>query len=326
MQIDELKARFSITRAWADLGLRGKPGRCVASPLREDAHPSFSVWPAADGQERFKDHATGDSGDVVDFVKLARGCDTKAALEFIERQLGLARPEPKPTPAARAKSRIPPLRPGTAADHQRLIEQRGFSADGLALAEQRRLLHFGALWGTPAWAITDQRRALVELRRLDGQRWPAFGSLSERKAHCVGTGKDWPVGTLESRPFPRICWVEGAPDVVAGHHFVAAEGKQDRVAVVGVLGAANRRLAPEALNHFAGKTVLMFPHADGAGQQAARAWAEQLHQAGVHQIAAFDLRGLIMTGGGEGKDLCDLVRIDPDCWERTPKFRGEIMP
>ena len=103
------------------------------------------------------------------------------------------------------------------------------------------------------WCLRDKRRELHEYRRLDGKPWPAFGTLSKRKAHCKGSGKNWPLGILEASKHNAIVLVEGAPDFVAAHHFAFAEGKLDSLGITAVLGAANR-LAEEALKHFKGKT------------------------------------------------------------------------
>jgi hypothetical protein len=206
-----------------------------------------------------------------------------------------------------------------------LAERRGVAVEALRLAEERGLLFFTELWGWPAWCITDQRRQLHEFRRLDGAKWPAFGQLSERKAHCLGTGKAWPIGTLESRPFPKIAMVEGAPDLLAVFHFLLIEGKAATVAPVGVLGASNHRLAPEALAQFKAKQVCLYPHADDAGRKAARAWAAQLKTAGATRVTAFDLGGVVTTSGEGGKDLADAARISADAFEVDPKWK-EVLP
>jgi DNA primase len=322
VKIAELRQRFSISEAWQALGLQGRPGSCVSSPFRKDAHPSFSLWRAHDGVARFKDHATGESGDVIDFLKLARHCDTAEAIQFIERQLGVVRPErtaqPKPTP------KIPPLRPGAEAERRELCERRGFSVEGLRLAEHRGLLFFAELWGHAAWAVTDRRRQLVEFRRLDGAKWPAYGRLSERKSHAYGS-KRWPLGVLESEPFPRIALVEGAPDLLAACTLIIAEDKVALVAPVAVLGASNHNLDQAALVHFKGKRVCIYPHCDDAGRKAARAWARVLKAAGAERVTAFDLSGLVLVDGTEGKDLADLCRIDAACWERERKFREVLL-
>jgi hypothetical protein len=206
-----------------------------------------------------------------------------------------------------------------------LVERRGFNAEALRLAEQRGFLHYTTLWGHAAWCITDARRALFEFRRLDGRKWPAYGRLPERKCHCIGAGKRWPIGTMESEPFAKVACVEGAPDFLAIFHFLFAEGKNGVVAPVGILGASNHVLAPEALACFKSKVICLYPHVDDAGRTAARAWARQLKEAGAARVTAFDLSGLVLVDGTEGKDLADVCRISADCLERERKFR-EVLP
>ena len=322
MELSAIKTAYRIPAAWRDLGLPGQSGKCVPSPFRKDHSPSFSVF--EDGT-RWKDHATGDGGDVFDFIRQAQGCSMAEAIRFVENRLGITPLERRPDAAKKAGLKLPPLRPGTADELHELADRRGFKVEALRLAESRRFLHFCNLWGHAAWCITDARRALFEYRRLDGKKWPAYGRLQERKAHCTGTGKAWPLGVLESEPFPKIAMVEGAPDFLAAIHFLIVESKDKAVAPVAVLGAANHALAPEALAKFAGKSVCLFPHVDEAGQKGARAWAVALRDAGAARITAFDLSGLVLMDGTEGKDLADVCRISADCFEREQKF-AEVLP
>ena len=197
--------------------------------------------------------------------------------------------------------------------------------DALTLAQQRGFLFFANLWGHSAWCLTDSRRELFEFRRVDGEKWPAYGRLTARKSHCFGAGKRWPIGTLESAPFSRVAWVEGAPDFLALFHFLLLEGKSEHVAPVGVLGASNHALAPDGLAHFTGKSICLFPHVDDAGRAAMRVWARQLKDAGALRVSAFDLSRLVLVDGTEGKDLADVARIGVECFEREQKFQ-EVLP
>lgn len=324
--LGDLKTHYSIARAWRDEGLPGEPATVCRSPFRAehkhgDANPSFSVF---DEGRRWKDFATGEGGDVFDLITKVRGCDMAEAIRFVEDRLGIMRPQQPPASTGKSSSKIPPLRRGTQDEIRMLCERRGFSPESLRLAEDRGFLFFGTLWGTPAWCATDSRHALHEFRRLDGAKWPAYGRLSERKSHAYGS-KRWPLGVLESVPFPTIVIVEGAPDLLAACHFILAEGKAETVAPVAVLGASNHHLDSEALAHFKAKRVCLYPHVDEAGRKAAREWARALKDAGAARVTAFDLSGLVLADGTTGKDLADLCRIDPDCWEREPKFR-EVMP
>lgn len=325
IELAELKRRYLIAHAWRDLGLPGQPGRCVSSPLRPDRSPSFSVFAAEDG-ERFNDFATSESGDVFDFVARARGCSLADAIAFVRERLGVVR-EPLRLPPSRPRvpPKLPPLRAGTEAELRQLAERRGFAVEALTLAQERGFLFFCDLWGELAWCITDKRRQLHEFRRVNGEKWAAYGRLPARKCHCIGQGKDWPIGTLESAACGKVAWVEGAPDLLAAVHFIRAEGKTGSVAPVGILGASNRALAPEALARFKGKTVCLFPHADDAGRKAAREWARQLKDAGASRVAAYDLSRIVKVDGTEGKDLADVALLSAESFERDSKW-AEVMP
>lgn len=322
MNLDELKLRYRIPHAWRDMGLRGEPGKSCSSPFRVDGSPSFSVH---DEGRKWHDFATGEGGSVVDLVMQARSCDTAQAIRWIEERLGTTRSLPTPAPAPSRGAKVPPLRRGTEAELRELSDRRGFAVEALRLAEDRGFLRFGELWRFPAWCVTDSRGQLHEFRRLDGQKWPAFGQLHERKSHCTGSGKRWPIGTVESAPVEKVAIVEGAPDLLAAFHFLLIEGKAATVAPVAVLGASNHRLDPEALAHFKGKRACLYPHCDEAGKKAAREWARGLKLAGAARVTAFDLSGLNLIDGAEGKDLADVCRIAPDCFEGNQKWRG-VMP
>ena len=329
--LSDLKARFSIAQAWRELGLAGEPAKICRSPFPSDhkngdAHPSFSVF--SDGA-RWKNQATGEGGDVFDLVKKARACDMAAAIAWVRERVGIVR-EPVPIAAAAAMpsggTPWPPLRAGTAAECTQLAKIRYIAPEAVKLASEHGFLHFGELFRQPFWAVTDQRRKLIEFRRLDGAPWPAFGRLSERKSHCLGSGKDFPIGTLEAASAQAVAWLEGAPDLLAFFHFAWVEKKTDSVAPVAMLGAANQRIAGDALARFAGKHVVLYPHCDPAGQTAAKAWARQLRGAGA-EVSAFDLSGIEKDDGSAGNDLNDLTGLSADCYEKADSYRfREVLP
>jgi hypothetical protein len=318
--IATLKSAYRIPAAWRDLGLDGSPGKICSSPFRTDDNPSFGLF--ADNT-RWHDFGTGETGDVIDFVAKARGCDAAAAMRFIEERLGLA--HEFRTGDRQHSAKWPALRRGTASELASLNKQRGFAFAAMHDAESRGLLHFGTQWSCGFWAITDSRRAIIELRRITGESWRAYGRLPERKAHCLGTGKNWPVGIIESEPFSKIAFCEGAPDLIAALSLACAEGKTETIAPTAMLGAATGKIAAEALRYFKGKHVRLFPHVDTAGWKALRRWAQQIRDAGVAKLDAFDLSKLVRDDGQPGKDLADVCRIDHDCFERHPKF-WELLP
>ena len=82
--IAEAKARLPIFSLWRILNFDGIPPAkdgVYRSPFREDGNPSFSIF---DNGTRFKDHATGESGDAITFYAMARGIENRDAVkEFL---------------------------------------------------------------------------------------------------------------------------------------------------------------------------------------------------------------------------------------------------
>jgi hypothetical protein len=318
--IADIRSRLPIAKAWRALNLTGEPARSGASPFRPDKNPSFSVYHEATG-DRWKDHATGDGGDVLDLIEKARGCTTAEALTWARSILGIDQQADRRPDGKRRWS--PDLRLGTPEQLQKLSTLRGYSMEGLQEASQRGFLFFAEMAKAEAWAVTDRRRQVIELRRLDGKKWSAYGALPERKAHCIGHGKQWPIGVEEAADYNVVALAEGAPDFLALFTFFSAEERSD-VAACGVLGAASHRLAPEALAKLKAKQVCIYGHNDEAGAAATKAWARALRDAGA-KVTAFDLGGIVRADGRAGKDLNDVLLMDADTYERERKF-WRVLP
>ncbi|HBJ88147.1 MAG TPA: hypothetical protein DDZ88_30690 [Verrucomicrobiales bacterium] len=330
LSIEEIKARLSIPEAARLLGLNWQPGKSCVSPFRPDKHPSFSVFQEG---RRFRDHANGDSGTVIDFIQKALDVPLKEAIQWAREKCGgAALPVPiaagaaMKKPAGDAKAKPPPkLRAARPGELEALAALRGFTVETLADAQRRGLLAFASVWGRVAWCVCDPGGRIAEGRRLDGLPWEAYGSMPARKCHAWGGQKNWPVNLEEAAQCSKLALVEGGPDALAALEIMRREGAAD-VDVVALLGAANTRLDAAALPFFKGKVVRLFPHADEAGQRAAREWALALRDVGAARVDAFDLRGIVRRDGQAGKDLCDVLNIAPECLEKLAKFQGRMMP
>lgn len=330
LSIEEVKARLSIPEAARLLGMNWQAGKSCVSPFRPDKHPSFSCF---DEGRRWRDHANGDSGTVIDFIQKALDVPLKEAIQWAREKCGgAALPVPfaasaaMKKPASDAKAKPPPkLRPAQAGELEALAKLRGFKVETLAEAQRRGLLAFASVWGRVAWCVCDPGGRIAEGRRLDGLPWEAYGSMPARKCHAWGGQKNWPVNLEEAAQCPKLVLVEGGPDALAALEIMRREGAAD-VDVVALLGAANTRLDAAALPFFKGKVIRLFPHADEAGQRAAREWALALREAGAARVDAFDLRGIVRLDGQAGKDLCDVLNIAPECREKLAKFQGRMMP
>ena len=57
-------------------------GKLYNSPLRtDDKNPSFAIFKGRRGNLMFKDHGSGESGNVIKFIKLLKNINTDAELE-----------------------------------------------------------------------------------------------------------------------------------------------------------------------------------------------------------------------------------------------------
>jgi hypothetical protein len=130
---------------------------------------------------------------------------------------------------------------------------------------------------------------------------------------------------VEAEGFEKCALAEGAPDFVALFNFLLIEGKEGTVAPLAILGACNERIAPEAIALLHGRHIRLYPHLDEPGARASQAWARQLVKVGGCWVEAFNLSGCIRDDGKPGKDLADVCRIGPDCFETRRKFHA-LLP
>lgn len=101
--IDALRRSVDLARLISDHGVELKPagpgkqsGLC---PFHRERTPSFGVFRGEDGAQRFHCFGCNAGGDVLDWLKLTQGLDTRRAIEYLGGGNG-ATPHPAPpTPA-----------------------------------------------------------------------------------------------------------------------------------------------------------------------------------------------------------------------------------
>jgi hypothetical protein len=220
--LEAAREQLSISQLWAMLNLPGKPGRSCRSPFREDRNPSFSIY---DYGRKWKDHATGQGGDAVDFV--AAACNLSPE-EGARRLIELAGVLPHPNERtslgnfvrshnveeeekARKRKSWPVFEALTREEIKAIAELRGLSVEGVSLGAQAGLLYCANSREGRAWIITDSRRRSAQARRMDGQPWARIGA----KAWTLpGSEAVLSIGLREALPFlpsclsraDRICW------------------------------------------------------------------------------------------------------------------------
>ena len=336
-EIAELKRRCPLPTLMKHLGLGAHAVSSCRSPFRNDKKASWGIF-QRDGKWFYKDLADAESGDEFDFLaQLLRLERDKNFALLVGLYRAIAETKPvvlDPILVAEERTSSPPDRTGFSACAEEQLEKlatlRGFSVRALQWATERGVLVYGTWNKQEVFGVTDQSGKVLEIRHLDGQPFPAAGSLAERKSHATkGSQKSWPVGILEAKEEPCIALVEGLPDFLAAHHLVWQEQTSGghefiQCAPVGML-AASVAIAEDALPQFAGKDVVIYPHADAAGLEAAARWQKQL-QGVAREVAIFNMSLLHEETDKKVKDLNDFIRLKDDALLLHFPSLSAIMP
>ena len=306
MSIDEAKAKLDIPAVAARCFPNWKPALSCQSPWREDRNPSFSVY---DEGRKWKDHATGDHGDAVDFLGKSLDIPAQEAVRrFVEMASGGYRmPAPRQklphTPAPedtddkrRKRAAWPAMELPTEDELEAVAALRRIPVEGPQWAAIDGTLRMATVDSVRCWIIRSTCRKNAQARRLDGQ--PLGENLKAKT--LAGSIATLPVGNYHDTRWPAVALVEGGPDVLAAYAGIYRLGLLDTVAVCGMLGASMRPPFG-AVATMKGRRVRIFQHNDEAGQKAADGWARLIHNAG----GTVD----IWTPAQAGADLNDIFHL-----------------
>ena len=314
--LEHAKSIVDIQWLWKHYGLPGSPKRSMRSPFREDHKPSFSVY---QNYTRWKDQATGEGGDAIDFIGRMEGMDNRAACGRIIELAGVGS-DARSDFVYHRKEEAPKIRKSTSCDlsfgteDQILklcqIRKLGDAKNAMIDLEERGYLGFITMDGVEYWAVTDKTRFNVQLRHLDGTliEIEMDGEKNYVKAKTLkGSSASWPIGLRQIAAKSHVLIVEGGPDLLAAatvvHRLFPEDSK--RFGFVCITGAGNK-FPEEELTIFSGKSVTIFPHSDTnrAGQKAGTRWMEQIRSAGCSDVLKYRFFG-------GPKDLNDFIE-NPD--------------
>ena len=226
---------------------------------------------------------------------------TKQAIGELARHLGLNGDR-----LAEPIRKWPPFDKGTQADANAMIENRGFSVEGIRLARDRGLLRFGKVCGFRSWVVIDASGKLAQARRVDGSYILHLVTWEhENLTHWRDRNK---TGRL-------ALWRPEAPT-----HPLRRRGTRSyrspllhclgRTATRHMRGCYPGRRQSDAGTHsdrLRGKRVRIFPHTDEAGKRALWRWMGQLIGAGA-KVDAFNFKGLMKPDGSPVEDLNDFCK------------------
>ena len=182
--LEAAKEQLSIPALWQLLNLPGRPSKSCRSPFREDRNPSFSIY---DEGRKWKDHATGEGGDAVDFLAKAGNLSNQDACRELIDLAGVS-PFPNERTSlgiffrshsgvkeekAQKRSGWPAFERPKAEEMEAIAELRSLSVEGVSLAAHRGLLFCADTPEGRAWVTTDSQRINAQARLLSGIPWAA---------------------------------------------------------------------------------------------------------------------------------------------------------
>jgi len=278
----EAREKLKIADAWQMLGFDGEPKASCRSPFREDRHPSFSIH--HDGTA-WTDHATGEGGDVIEFIRLGIGGDHREVRDWLRARIGTAKRHGQPTNALQPSKAIEwpsQLVEGVGATWDGFARLRGYTYPATWALVQSGILRFCTIDGVKCFVVTDESRRAAEIRKLDGKHFSGSKTYPLR-----GVDKSWLPGMellRQTSAETAVLITEGATDLLAAvdiyTRYRRNHGGKLSWQPVALLGAKCRNLHSEAARLIRGRHVRIVPDADPAGDGMAEHWTTLLRRIG----------------------------------------------
>lgn len=292
-QIALIKSRLTVLDLWRKLYPGSAPksdlNSVYHSPFRDDKAPSFSIF---DSGRRFKDQATGDGGDCIDFAMLAFQCSKADAVRRLGEDVG-ALPERKLPPSVGKKpldkAEYERLRKKCLADFKlvegtviyNFLKTKGISFDvAVAMNKEGSL---GCYWDMPAYIYANGIKVRHSAQSSRSTRW-LIGSDG---------GVPWRYGKLSPKT-EIVIVTEGESDAMLSMSCVKP-GRHIRV-----IAWPNATCKPDQsiLDSIGnGRRVFVLADNDEAGRKM-RMWLKE-HMPNVTCYAL----------GEWGQDLCDIGQV-----------------
>jgi P4 family phage/plasmid primase-like protien len=278
----EISRRITIAQLWRKFGFPDAPTKetgLFRSPFREDRTASFSIY-ERDGKLRFKDHGDPDChGDVIDFYRLATGCDEATAFKEMKAMAGIG----NDTASGYQRAAQPKRQEGNKQTDKpfELSEEESRQQED---ARNRLLEDVSALAEWRGWKPeTIEKLAREGTLGLWTRGEPAFMSLTGLKARTLETGKDkkvwYPFGKsslwrseLIKNTTERIIVAEGEIDAIT---LIDCGMESDGKTIVVALPGADYNIERH-LDLLRGRKVVFVGDMDDAGMKSVRKSTKRL--------------------------------------------------
>ncbi|GEM_PF-2345505 len=325
--IEQIKARIPVTEVAAQAGVQLRQegaewaGLC---PFHSDSDPSFKVYPADDGTQRFHCFGCDATGDVIDFWARYRGVSNQVALQELAERAGLATEErarrPRPTgqkppengqstrhiPADNASApSAPPVAAGAVSPLEGMVRR---AEDALQrhpevqnfLHDKRRLspdiIRRARLGYEP-----NQARVVIPVPGPDGRIERV--RLYDWQKKSPGRKIIWGPGNGKPGLYPSWALQEGTLLLVEGELDALCAWSLGVPAITGTAGA--KRFPKDRAQTLAGKRVIICYDVDQQGQDGALRAARALSATAARvQILKLPLEH---REKGDPKDITDWV-------------------
>ena len=298
IEASDIKSRYTVLDVWRMLMPHSCPAKdgVVHSPFRDDRTPSFSVSKQGN---RWKDFASDEGGDCIDFYARATGCSTADAIQKLAEGLGQAPALPPPPPKRK------PVHVVTA--DQRELEQRacaGF-ADAVnnesilsSLASKKDIspvilwmMHaegsLGSIDGKPVYLYPFGTKIRHELESSRSCRWLEGGDA----------GHVWRHQCLASPHLKQIIICEGETDAM---RLMSLVPQGLRTLIVAAPGASWKPSKEYAHYIGAHRSVTLWFDFDEAGNKASERLLKQFGEVSHCNVRRVEFLP------GDGKDICDM--------------------
>ena len=303
--IQEIKARISVEELARDAGviLRQESnefkGLC---PFHNEDGPSFTIYEASDGYQKFKCFGCSAGGDLFDFYERWRGVDKGTAVRELAERARVELPERERTPSARPRGTALPAPISVAeGDLQRQADTLARHPDVLAFLQEQRRLTPELIRRAQLGYDAKTERVVIPLLDINGQN--TRSRLYDWQKKHRGAKVIWGQGKEKPRLYPAWALQEQQLLLTAGEMDCLAAWSLGIPAITGTGGEGKwGRAFSEPLT---GKRVTICYDLDPEGQEGAQKVATDLarHAAEV-RILTLPLQ---WREKGDPKDLTDWV-------------------